>query len=236
MIKKSVKHLFNLLGLEIRKNNGSFNRFNAHYLTQLCDPRTVIDVGVGTGTPELYKAYPRAHIILIEPMRDFAQYIDKITEAYDASVYYKAVSDAEGSVELLGDAKDPHKSSFSTRTALSRTGNQLDKLIVEVTTLDQILVENPGMLSPIVLKIDTEGHELAVIRGACELLRKVDMVIMEVSIAPQFEGGYAFEDIIQEMKMLNFSVYSFLSVNNVGNELRQRYTDVIFTRNIVEAG
>ena len=34
------------------------------------EPKTVIDIGVATGTPALYRNFPEAYYILIDPLRE----------------------------------------------------------------------------------------------------------------------------------------------------------------------
>jgi hypothetical protein len=121
-------------------------------------------------------------------------------------------------------------SSAENRSSLTRTGNPLQKRQVEVTTLDTILRENQGFEIPILLKIDTEGYELKVLQGARELLRITDTVIAEVSVARRFEHGYSFEDLLIFMKDSGFYLYNFLTIAYVGDELRPRFTDIVFRK------
>jgi FkbM family methyltransferase len=204
--------------------------FHASYLSRICQPKTVIDVGVGRGTPTLYQAYPTAKFILVEPLRDYESAIDEIAKKYDCIIYYKALGNTEGVREMNIDPSRLGWSSFKNRSALTRMGNPLQKRQVEVTTLDTICREHQGFERPILLKIDTEGYELEVLQGARDLLHLTDTVIAEVSVARRFEDGYSFEDLILLMKERGFYVYSFLTLAYVGAELRPRFTDIVFKR------
>lgn len=44
-------------------------------------PRTIIDVGVGQGTPDLYNAFPQAYLVLVEPLAEFNGAVDAILKA-----------------------------------------------------------------------------------------------------------------------------------------------------------
>lgn len=224
--------VLNKLGYEVHKKS-SINYhigFNAAYLSQICQPTTVIDVGVGHGTFALYEAYPNAHFILIEPLKEYEDSITKIAKKYDCDVHYKAVGDRECKLKINIDTSNLQSSSFSQRTSLTRTENLLKNKTVEVTTLDSIYSQNQTLGGPILLKIDTEGHELSTLKGARSLLKAVDMVIAEVSIAKRFENSYEFEDIISFMNVNGFYVFSFLTMNQPRGEVRQRFTDVVFKR------
>ena len=226
MIKKLVKSTINKLGYEVCKKQAI--GFNPSYLSQICQPRTVIDIGVGYGTFPLYKAFPKAFFILIEPLKEYKNAIEKIAKKYNCDIHYKAVGDRECKREINIDTGKVLRSSFLHRTPLTRSENPLKKRIVEVTTLDTIFRETIAIEEPILLKIDTEGYELSVLKGAKSLLKKVDIVIAEISIAKRFENSYRFEDLISFMNKNGFHVFSFLRIFQPSGELKTRYADIVF--------
>ena len=83
-----------------------------------------------------------------------------------------------------------------------------------------------------VIKIDTEGNELNVLRGASSTLRSTDFVILEVSIAERFKNSYQFEDLVSIMGDNGFSLFSILSISHPENEIRPRFLNVVFSRKI----
>lgn len=225
MVKRLIQTVLGKFGYEIRQQPDVLLT-----LSGICKPQTVFDVGVGYGTYPLYEAFPNARFVLVEPLRNYENTIKKITEKYNCDVFYKAVSDFQGIQEMTIDTRDMEKSSFDDRTPLTRTGNQLEKLEVEVTTLDTIFGECTDLKKPFLLKIDTEGHELKVLQGATSLLQVTDTVIAEVSIARRFEDSYQFEDLILFMMDNGFSLLTFLDITHARGELRPRYADIVFTR------
>ena len=62
----------------------------------------------------------------------------------------------------------------------------------------------------IYLKIDTQGYEESVLNGAKDLLPKVKLVQLEISLVPLYEGQILFIDMINKMKGLGFSVFSII--------------------------
>lgn len=238
-MKQYIKKLIiDLFGYEIRKKpeTEELRGFQPAHLAKLCQPKTVIDVGVGYGTYPLYEAFPHARFILVEPLMDYESVIGEISKRYDCKVYYKAVGKAEGVLEFTVDTHDLEKSSFQDRTALTTTGHALERRRVDVTTLDAILRDNPGMETPILLKLDTEGHELDVLHGATELLRRAETVIAEVSLARRFENSYEFEDLLAFMKQHGYRMFDILTVAHAHDELQPRFMDVVFKRAQVAGG
>lgn len=202
--------------------------FNPTYLSRLCQPATVIDVGVGYGTGPLHKAYPAARFILIEPLVEYRPHLARLERDYDCTVLYTAVGECAGELDINVDVGYPMKSSFSRRTTKDYVDGPLARRTVSVVTLDSIVATLPGLRRPILLKIDTEGHELSVLKGARDLLPSVDTVIAEVSIAKRFEDGYEFEELVGFMSQHDFYVYSFLTMPFPRRIDRQRFTDVVF--------
>jgi FkbM family methyltransferase len=227
--KRMVRRVLRWGGYELRKSKAK-RGFCASYLSQLCQPATVFDVGVGYGTHELYKAFPDAKFVLVEPLREYEPVLKELATQYDIQVCYQAVSDAPGTCEIAVDTQDPHKSSLHERTSLTETNNPISRRTVDVTTLDTILEQNPQLERPIVLKVDTEGNELKVLAGAKRLLEVTDLVIAEVSVAKRFEGSYSFEELIAFMSEADFAVFDFLTVRPIKGRPGAQITDVAFKR------
>ncbi|MCC7087152.1 MAG: FkbM family methyltransferase [Pirellulales bacterium] len=240
-MKKLIKLIVQRLGYDIRPlQKHTSTRFgellNPLYLSQICQPKTVIDVGVGIGTDWLYESFPSAHFFLIEPLKDYDESIRKIANQYECEVYNFAVGEKDDICEIKVDPTNLHLTSFSERCALTAKSYNLEKRTVAVTTLDNIYQESRTIRTPVLVKIDTEGHELQVLKGAVSLLQICDTVIAEVSIAQRFHNGYVFEEIIRFMEQNGFYLYSFLSIHHVPGELRPRFADVIFKRSIMTKG
>jgi FkbM family methyltransferase len=231
MMKRLAKTILGNLGYEIHRCSPHAPvGFHPAYLARIGQPQTVIDVGVGYGTYSLYEAFPHAKFILVEPLRDYEHVIEEIVKKYNCDIIHKAVGDKEGVREITVDTKDLEKSSFAVRTPLTATGNQLEKRLIEVITLDSILREASFLKQPILLKIDTEGHELSALQGSKSLLQITDTVIAEVSIAKRFEEGYEFEDLILFMKENGFYLFTVLGITHAIGELRPRFADIVFKR------
>ncbi|GIT89556.1 hypothetical protein JANAI62_09590 [Jannaschia pagri] len=183
------------------------------------DVATVIDVGVQSGTPFLYEAFPQAHFLLLDPDPTFparisAMWGDRLR--YDARV--AAVSSQAGSIMMNVMDDHPNLGSVNTRLDVAEGTRAVE---VDCVTLDTVTSDLAG---PLGLKIDTEGHELEVLKGATETLTRCAFVIAEVSIKKRFAGGYRFSEVIAFMASQGFEVHSFLS----GLTRAPRMSDVLF--------
>lgn len=230
MIKKLLKSAFNKAGYELQRKNIGEIGFNPSYLSTICNPDLVIDVGVAYGTIPLYEAFPNSDLILVEPLKEYKKYIDLLVERYNAKIHYTALGKEKGSLQISFDHQDLEKASFFERTKLTENRGAIEDRTVTVETLDELLSEENLAGKKTLLKIDTEGAELEVLMGATRSLPYIDFIIVETSLAKRFEGSYEFEDMIAFMKEHGFGVYSFLTMPFPPNESRQRFTDILFYR------
>lgn len=233
-MKRLVKAALGRLGYELRRRDALASEvgMNAAYLSRLGHPETVFDVGVGFGTHELYAAFPKAKFVLIEPLRDYEPTIAEIAAKYDCLVYYAAAGEEIGTGTIHVDPLGLELTTFGTHTEITSRSRPMESRQIRLTTLDTVLAEHPELKAPFLLKIDTEGHELAVLKGARVILAQTETVLVEVSIAPRFEGGYRFEDMIEFMRDRGFELTSIVNVAHARNELRPRFADLAFQRRV----
>jgi FkbM family methyltransferase len=185
-------------------------------------PRTVVDVGAGRGTPQLYEAFPEAYHFLVEPLTEYESDLRKALEPYRGE-YIFAAAGATNTRAFINVESRPMMSSFLARTNLTSTGKQVEKREVAVKTLDT-LMEEYGFEPPFGLKIDTEGFEDQVIRGATNFLRRTEFVIAEVSLAERFVDSYTLAELTELMDENDFFLWDVLGVSGL------RFLDVAFVR------
>jgi FkbM family methyltransferase len=141
----------------------------------------VFDVGANKGdwAKKVLASHPEARIHCFEPggaaFRELTAVLGDRVKAHNV-----AVSSEPGSV-VLHVAEDREQSSLFARRHFGDTPNET----VEAVTVAQIC-EREGVEEIALLKIDTEGNELAVLRGAVESLPRIKMI--------QFEYGGAAVD------------------------------------------
>ncbi len=186
------------------------------------DVGTVFDVGVAGGTPQLYRAFPRAHYVLIEPLREHLQDLEAILQHVAGERVLAAAGAETGTATINVEPNRRAKSSLLRRTAMTASGDELEQRTVPITTLDDI-ASSRDLPLPYGVKIDTEGFELEVVRGAEQVLKNTVFVIAEVSTLPRFEGGYRSADLFEELRRHGFVPFDVLRST-------MAFTDVLFMR------
>jgi FkbM family methyltransferase len=182
----------------------------------------MLDVGANEGQTalRLRRRFPDAEVHSFEPIAEtFARLKGKVNGSGVRAVN-SAVSDFVGRATLyLGDA--------SEHSGFEAAGEGCD---VEVTTVDAY-AEAEQMPAIDLLKVDVEGHELAVLRGASELLGngRVDLVVCECDFESRpSEPHGRFDEIFDFLRPFGYNVVSFYCGGV--DELGWRWGDVLLRR------
>lgn len=200
------------------------DKMSARYLRRFgFKAETVVDVGVSRGSDFLYETLPDANHILVDPLPGFEEVVrQRFGDRYQFEFHQVALGAEEGTSVLRLQSDNLSKSTLQKGTRLEGQ-NTFKEVEVRVQTLDQLL-ENRLGAKPIGLKLDTEGHELEVLRGAKHTLRSCEFVLAEVSIKRRYENGYRFSEIIRYMAENRFELIDVL--NPIGRV--HRFFDCLF--------
>lgn len=166
---------------------------------------TLIDIGVGPhGTPDLYDQFDPSYLILIDPAEEANDVANEISKNRKLSFYNCGVG--EKAEELIINIEDEFGySSFLEVSEINYRGEPKERRSVEVKTLDSIVDKEKHDLGKIGIKIDTEGFELSVIKGAKETLKNAEFVLAEVRHNHEsFRGVYQLHEFMSEMHRNDF--------------------------------
>jgi FkbM family methyltransferase len=200
-------------GIELHRTSGvrrTLPAVLAHYRRRGLSPATVIDVGVGPGTPELYQAFPDAKLLLVEPLEEWRSHLEQVQRERQAEVVTAAAGACAGEIELA-----VHRVPACSSMVGRRRGEDADptRRVVEMVRLDDV-VEHRGLTGPFVVKVDVEGGELEVLAGALELLRTTELVLLEVSLFELVAGAPQFHDVVIWMHDHGFVVSDLYNGHN----------------------
>ena len=190
-------------------------------------PKTVIDVGAAGGTPALYEVFPGARHILIEPLEEYVPYLDSLVSKLDKAEYIiAAATDKLGSIvinvhpDLVGSSiyKEDEDSDVN---GIERT--------IPTTTLNKICCDR-GADGPYLIKIDVQGAELDVLKGAKMVLKDTEFIILEVSFFEFFKGGPQVDRCIDFMKEHGFVIYDMFDLQYRLLDGAMSQADIAFVR------
>jgi FkbM family methyltransferase len=190
------------VGLELRRTRQGPRR-DLEAVTQNAraaglEAASVIDVGVARGTPGLYGTWPAARLLLIDPLVEWDGYLREI--AGQRGSFLIAAAGAEPGEAEVRVHRAPELSSLVGE----RDAGQTTARVVDVVTLDAAAAGLPG---PIVLKVDVEGGEIDVLRGATSVLERTELVLLETSLFELVPGQPILHDVTAFMADQGFAVY-----------------------------
>ena len=149
-------------------------------LAKLPEIDTLIDIGIGSyGTEEIYNRFPKAKLILIDPLDEAKAYADKLAKKRDVTFFYKALGRQDGIEKELKVQRDLGKTSFLEISEINMKDDYTEIKKIKIEKLDTILKDHAD-LGKTGIKIDVEGYELDVVLGAEETLKNAKFVIAEV--------------------------------------------------------
>lgn len=136
----------------------------------------ILDVGVADGTPDLYKRFPEAFLDLFEPSPQHHDHLRSGVLARRAGrLHPVALGATQGEASLFVTGR----SGSTLIEPLRKQASEIVRVSVPVQRLDSILAPS-DLHRPSLLKIDTDGYELDVLRGAEGVLPAIDCVVAEV--------------------------------------------------------
>lgn len=201
-----MRRILQLVGVAIYRYRGARLEMGdalLHLKKQGFRPLVVIDVGVAQGTPALYKCFPKAKHLLVEPVSEFKPNIEKMMAPYDYELAQVAAGSKEGSMTIYVKPSAEWSSMYKEK---SNSGIPEAARTVQVMTLDE-LCQDKALKGPYLLKVDVEGAEMDVMDGAKKTLELTDVVILEVTFIARLVNAPEFTDIIKYMDNLGFVTY-----------------------------
>lgn len=203
-------HGLGILNYKTNKQSGE-----AHFLRyeiNLFNGGDVLDVGANIGSycSFLNHEYPLCRIYAFEPHPATYQILLKNTDASDIKTFNLAVGASEGSLALYDYANNDGSLHASLHNGVIE---QIHKSIaiehqVKVISLDHFAKEQ-GIDQISLLKIDTEGHEFEVLKGAPTLLKsgRIEIIHFEFNEMNVF-SRVLFKDIWEFLP--NYDFYRML--------------------------
>lgn len=218
-IERVTKKIFQNFGILIRKYNPATSeelrriKLLEHYNIDL-----VFDIGANKGqyATGLIDAGYTNKIVSFEPLTSAYSVIQNEAKKYDNWTVAPRCA--------IGASKDEIEINISANSVSSTLLNMLDSHIagapeskiigkekVHVFSLDEIGLQYVKNSKNIFLKIDVQGFEQEVLKGAQSMLNKTKGVEMEISLVPLYENQkWLLPEILEYMQQQKFTLTSIV--------------------------
>lgn len=167
----------------------------------------LVDVGANQGqyAERMRAAGFDGQIISFEPGRDAYSYLLRAAERDELwDTRRQAVGDERGELMLNLSANSVSSSLLdvnSRHVAAERRSAVVSQEAVDVVRLDEELTLTGR---PTMLKVDTQGYELPVLRGAAGLRPEIHLIQLEVSLVELYGGQATYLDVLHELDAMGF--------------------------------
>ena len=190
-------------------------------------PKVCIDIGAyqGEWAKMFSSIFTEAQILMIEAQESKRPHLERaVVESHGKHSLEIALLGSEQGREVTFCEMETGSSVFEEQSHFPRVAVRK-----QLSSLDQILTKRTACAAPQCIKLDTQGYELEVLKGAQETLKKTDVVMMEVSFVRINRGCPPFAEVIAFMNQAGFGLFDICS------QIRRRdgvlwQSDVLFIR------
>jgi FkbM family methyltransferase len=208
------------LGLEVRRlKNANVESQVLNNILSRAAIDVVLDVGANTGQygDLLLRMGFRGTVISFEAIPSVHRILARRANAKSSSWIIApcaALGSQRGYVQLNIAANSVSSSVLPMRSMHLEAAPQskyVEQQTVPVERLDELALQMLPSLGRLLIKVDTQGYEMEVLKGAEGLLQRTAAIQLELSLVPLYEGAPKFVDMIAYVESKGFELFSLVS-------------------------
>ncbi|MGI9518443.1 MAG: FkbM family methyltransferase [Pirellulaceae bacterium] len=217
----------------VRRNSlpkASLTAFLCQLSAQGFCPNHIVDVGANRGSwsQKAHRVFPQAGFTLIEPQQEMKHHLDGFQRRCpQARIITAGVSDFVGKLTLCV-TPDTVSSGFLHAPKNARQHDWPTRE-VPVFTLDH-LVQQELNLIPDMVKIDAEGMEARIMRGASRLIGHTELFLLEAPLIDPPPGWSSFSELVAMMADFGYEVYEFTHLMRLHGRPATSLLEMAFAR------
>jgi FkbM family methyltransferase len=191
-------------------------------------PDTILDIGAhhGNWTKDMRRIYNSCNYYLFEAIDYFE--LDKFNDN-TTKVYKILLSDKIEEVNWY-QMKNTGDSMFREKTHHFKNCEIIKRMTIDLNTHilnEQILEDSKNIL----IKIDCQGAEIPILRGATSVFEKTDFIILEIPLFGEYNAGVPnFLEHIKYMDTIGFVIYDIIE-NHYINKFNMQVDAIFINKN-----
>ncbi len=165
-------------------------------------PSFILDIGAyeGNWTKDVLEVYPAAKILMVEAQKNKEGALQRVKQTHQGIDYaISLLSSADGSIKLFRENE-------TASQVLEIQETDHTHYTLKSQTLDSLLMEK-YLPYPDLLKLDVQGHEMEVLKGAIKSLAHAEVCLLEVSLLNLGDNSPLVAEMIAFMDEKQFQVY-----------------------------
>jgi FkbM family methyltransferase len=173
------------------------------------NPKHILDIGAnhGTWTREVVKIFPTAEYSLIEPQYWLEKSTLDLQAKYSVKFYPIGMGDRNDTLTFTIHDRDD-SSSFRF---ITENNNGYRTIKAKMQTIDSFLKEN-SLAIPEIIKIDAEGLDIAVLKGASSTFGIAEVFLVEASVHQKEFSNTIFK-VTEFMDQRGYEIFDFTDLN-----------------------
>jgi len=189
-------------------------------------PEFIVDAGAykGEWTRQVLKIYPESTFLMVEAQSSKSAYLNKITQQFN-DVHLENI--------LLGDTEKKNVKFFEMETGSSiyeeNTSVKRTETLLEMKTLDSI-ISKYKIKGDCFLKMDVQGAEIDILKGAEKFLRLTEFILLEVSTLNYNENSPDFAEVVQYLHKIGYLLFDICDEHRTDENVLFQ-VDLIFVKN-----
>lgn len=192
-------------------------------------PSTIIDVGAyqGNWTKEMQPIFPEANFLLIEPQPERAAVLSVLAKqspkVYFESALAGATDDAETAFNVLKTGSSVYAQRYKAEELTPET------ITLPIRTLDTLVKKNalPGNYF---IKLDVQGYEPEVLKGATEVLKDTEVVLLEACLLNYLDNAPLLPEVMAFMRERHFLPFDICELYRKNDDGVLAFLDMIFIK------
>jgi FkbM family methyltransferase len=229
ILKDSLRRLFQRLGIRLQKY--PFYKYpqdrNNYPELKGEDDTIIFDIGGNIGqTSNWFRLeFPQSRIIAFEPFAIIFAELRRNTAASGVECHHMGFSNEQGTAKVPRGTNPLEQ----TGSIHNHAGVDEDFEEIQVGTVDGFCKENEiGRIS--ILKTDTEGHDMMVLRGAEAMLSegRIDNILTEATIDPGDSDHTNLFEIRDYLAGMGYELYSLYDLNQNHVTGKLQYFNALF--------
>ncbi len=171
------------------------------------DPRFGIDIGAHDGYWSLFfrQEFPACRMLMVEGLESKTDRLRQVSQESGGAIDFRiAVLGASHGQPVRWIEMGTGSSALEEHSAYPR-----DVKARSLSALDELL--GPDAPRVDFMKLDVQGYELEILRGAARAMEQAQAVYLEVSLVPVNDGCPLFNEVMQFMDAKGFRLLDFCS-------------------------
>jgi FkbM family methyltransferase len=204
--------------------------------------RTVIDVGAYLGeTAHWFSVlFPNATVWAVEPFPEsFAKLALKSSNKlkpfnfavtnFDGSVelYYNSIPHTSGIYPINSESSDSLSVAQQGESGAAAVNSSVGSVMVDARSLNSFVAEQ-NIQEIDLLKIDVQGAEVDVLKGSGQILNRVAVVLIEISLYDYYEKSSTIGDVESYLSPHGFSLWSVTDISNNPMNGRTDWVELLY--------